>query len=131
MKIKCAIKTCSAETKKDNSKVKKSGFFYFPNSKKKKDLRKKWITAVGGIKNLNCSDITSKHLFLCTNHFGESDFLLEDRLSNLPAIERRIQPNAVPSLNVSVLNESKREKRSNIRERKKIINEILLNSTVM
>lgn len=114
---KCEVKNCSNyEGKLLEQKIK---FFKFP---KDKTLSAKWKKSC-----CNNNIFNLKTAKICSAHFLDSDYRLQDTLLQTSIEKKRLNPGAVPSCNIclpNVLN-TDRQKRQNVRERKSIIREVL------
>lgn len=113
--VYCAVNGCKNYflTKKNKSEVK---FFRFPA---KIELANLWVKLCANKRLINV-----KSARICSAHFNDNDWRLKDRLLNIPMEMRHLKPDAVPSKNLSEMQQSPsaREKRDHKRSQKRLVN---------
>lgn len=115
--VVCAVLGCNnTPDRKNNEKTLK--YHYFPRDAK---MCKLWISACG-----NKKEYSLKNSRVCSEHFIESDYTLKDILLNVPMHKRALRKESVPSKKLpNELELSARDKRQEIRESKRIVNDCL------
>ena len=91
--VKCSVMRCRnySTTKNIDSRLKKVRYFIFP---KQEELKRKWMSVCN-------KPVNSKSARICSDHFTESYFKLEDILLNIPLLKRTLKKDAVPTLNLA------------------------------
>ncbi|KXJ79227.1 hypothetical protein RP20_CCG001919 [Aedes albopictus] len=86
--VKCAVITCRhyEGNKACETKLK---FFWFPENESK---RLAWLKACGRDPG------ESQHLKICSEHFSDQDYRLQDVLLKTELLKKRLKPGAIPSL---------------------------------
>lgn len=116
--VVCAVNGCinSFRLVKNKSEVK---FFRFPA---KTEVANLWVKLCGTKRFINL-----KTARICSEHFCDNDWRLEDKLLNIPLEKRRLKTDAVPSRNLINMppSPSAREKRARKRTREELVNQAI------
>lgn len=109
----CAVFGCCSSNKKKSKSYTKCRFFTFPRDKK---MCAEWI-----------HKCCQKHKFniktarICSKHFTNDDFLLRERLLELPKDKWKLKPDAIPSLHLASKIQVHTETSTNTNREKRMI----------